>query len=624
MSHATTRGDSKMTSTNVRSVTAGLCAAVLALAGCGDNGTEPPPPGSDPPTAPTDVAATVIDGGDVEVTWKAPDDADTQTVTLTPDNSVVSEVSQDVGGTATSATVSDVGRATTFEVTVTATNDGGSTASDIVNVTTPEIAFNNLLADPGLPDAAFSIGSRTSPPDFAPTAMPPGYSPFDVSTLNGAAGLVMPGDGRTLEATSYAGAVAPGTSVGNAWYSDWTIWAADGSDSRSMGAATATLSGTIASDRTLSADTTYLLDGPVFVGEDCGIDGSASGCNAVTLTIEPGTTLMGLSTPGDPDVRGSFLTVTRGSQIIADAHHPDFGGSGVCEKPAESDVIVFTSDQPAGSRARGDWGGLVLNGQAPLNTGDEAQGEGDSGLYGGNDENDSSGVLRGVRVEFAGDDVTATDQLNGIAFQGVGAGTTVCYAQVAYNVDDGTEPFGGTVSQTHMVMTGIGDDSFDGTDGWQGFLQFGIAQQRADDADQGFEFSTEGDDPSATPPSSAVVANVTLVGAGVSLGTGEIAAEGGESDIGILFREGGNYRIFNTIAVGFGASGLDVEGAQTAQNADNRYFGESTAPEDILRLESSILWSNVSQGDGDDNFADASGDGYAQGENRAFFLSGGN
>jgi hypothetical protein len=172
-----------------------------------------------------------------------------------------------------------------------------------------------------------------------------------------------------------------------------------------------------------------------------------------------------------------------------------------------------------------------------------------------------------------------------------------------------------------MVMTGIGDDSFDATDGWQGFLQFGIAQQRGDDADNGFEFSTNGDNPGATPPSSAVVANIPLVGAGASMGSGEIAALGGGSDIGILLREGGNYRIFNTVAVGFGDAGFDVEGAVTAQNADNRLTG-SDDPGSTLRLESSILWSNVSSGGGDDNFTDASGDGYTLEENRTFFLQG--
>ncbi|MEJ2481712.1 MAG: hypothetical protein P8049_00920, partial [Gemmatimonadota bacterium] len=294
------------------------------------------------------------------------------------------------------------------------------------------------------------------------------------------------------------------------------------------------------------------------------------------------------------------------SQLIADAT----GANGV--KPAEEDMIVFTSDAPRGQRARGDWGGIVLNGRAPINSGDEASGEGDSGLYGGIDDNDSSGILRGVRVEFAGDDVTATDQLNGIAFQGTGAGTTVDYVQVHYNVDDGTEPFGGSTSQTHMVMTGIGDDSFDGTDGYRGFIQYAIAQQRADDADQGFELSNNGDDGTLTPISTAVIANATIVGAS----KGEIGGLGTESDIGLLQREGSGWRIYNTIITNFNDSGFCVEDAVSQSRANNAVAG-STTPGDILAFSNSILWANVNRDtDADVNFADACGGTY---NNEQFF-----
>lgn len=371
------------------------------------------------------------------------------------------------------------------------------------------------------------------------------------------------------------------------------------------------ISSNITSDTTFTADKKWVLDGPVFVGDDCGPSGDCTG--SVTLTVEPGATIYGKRIE-TANVRGSYLVVQRGSRIVADANP---GGQG-CTKPAAENVIVFTSDQPAGERARGDWGGLVINGQAPINTGEEAEGEGDSGLYGGTEPDDDSGILCGVRVEYAGDDVTATDQLNGIAFQGVGAGTTVDYVQVHYNVDDGTEPFGGTVTQTHMVMTGIGDDSFDGTDGYRGFMQFLVAQQRGDAADQGMELSNNGADPSASPHSTAVAANATLVGSGVDLGTGELAARGGASDAGVLLREGANWRVFNSVVTGFGASGMDVEGAQTAAYADNRLSGQSD-PSSTLRFEGNVLWSNAGQGGGDHNLADESGDGYTQSENLAFF-----
>jgi hypothetical protein len=385
------------------------------------------------------------------------------------------------------------------------------------------------------------------------------------------------------------------------------------------------LTGEILQDMTLTKGLKWVLRGPVFVGRDVGADGNAANGVSVTLTVEPGATVYG-DTIRPTGERGNYLVITRGSKIIADANRSLADKS---QRPIPDSVIVFTSGLPRGSRSRADWGGLVINGRAPTNSGLEASGEGDSGLYGGNVPDDDSGILRGVRVEFAGDQATTTDELNGIAFQGVGAGTTVDYVQVHYNADDATEPFGGNVSQTHMVGTGIGDDTFDGTDGYQGFMQFLIGQQRGDDGDNGFEISNNGDDPAADqPPSTAVIANATLIGAAVDLGSGEITGLGSNGDIGIDFREGSHYRVYNVIITGFGDSGFDVEGAQSAVNADCRLeIGCSAAqaadPTLTLSLQGSILWSNVSAGGGADNFADGSGDGYDQAANQTFFNTAG-
>jgi hypothetical protein len=288
--------------------------------------------------------------------------------------------------------------------------------------------------------------------------------------------------------------------------------------------------------------------------------------------------------------------------------------------PTAAEVIVFTSDKPRGQRAVEDWGGMVINGQAPTNAGDEAQGEGDSGFYGGTDVNDDSGILRGVRIEFAGDDVTPADQLNGLALQGVGAGTTISYLQIHYNKDDGIEPFGGTVSVDHLVVTGIGDDSVDGTDGYRGFMQFIIGQQRGADADQGFEISNNGDDGSATPKSSAVIANATMIGANDATVSGDIA--GDESDDAIQMREGTNYRVYNSIFQGFGNSGLCIRDAVSIVNAQNRLAGQ-TDPTTTLSVEGLIMWSNGGTAGGtDSNFADCGG-GSTEAFNKQFFETAG-
>lgn len=371
----------------------------------------------------------------------------------------------------------------------------------------------------------------------------------------------------------------------------------------------------IVADATWTSDRVWVLTQPVFVGVDCGADGMAAGCQPATLTIEPGTTILG-RTDLPQGVRGAYLVVNRGSRIVADANA---NRADKTARPNADDVIVFTSERDRGDRARGDWGGLVINGRAEINTGDEATGEGDSGLYGGTDNGDDSGILRGVRIEFAGDDVTPADQLNGIAFQGVGSGTIVDYVQIHYNVDDGTEPFGGSVTQTHMVATGVGDDSFDGTDGYRGFMQYLIAQQRGDRADQGFELSNDAGDEAATPRSMAVIANATMVGAGVELGTGEIFAEGGNSDIGLLHREGSYWKVYNSILTGFGETAFCVENPGTALNATARQGGSEDATA-TLAFEGSIVWADNGQtGGGDTNISACDAASFSTAQTLAFF-----
>jgi len=363
----------------------------------------------------------------------------------------------------------------------------------------------------------------------------------------------------------------------------------------------------ILTNTTWTSDKTYVLNQPVFVGRDCGPDGARDGCIEATLTIEPGTTIVG-KTDVPQGVRGAYLVVSRGSRLVADATGED-------RPPTAEEAIVFTSDKPRGQRAVEDWGGLIINGQAPTNSGDEAQGEGDSGFYGGTDEMDDSGILRGVRIEFAGDDVTPADQLNGLAIQGVGAGTTISYVQIHYNKDDGIEPFGGTVSVDHLVVTGIGDDSVDGTDGYRGFMQFIIGQQRGADADQGFEISNNGDDGSATPKSTAVLANATMIGANSGVVSGDIAGE--ESDDAIQMREGTNYRVYNSVFQGFGNTGFCIRDAVSLVNAQNRLDGE-TDPTATLSAEGLIMWGNGAEGGTDANFNDCGG-GSTVDLNKTFF-----
>jgi len=284
------------------------------------------------------------------------------------------------------------------------------------------------------------------------------------------------------------------------------------------------VSGTIDTDTRWTPNNTYVWQGAVFVEN-------------ATLTIEAGTRIIGET------ASNGTLVIARTAQIQA---------LGRQDAP-----IVMTSDQPLGSRDRADWGGLIINGNAPLNVpGGEGIGEGDTGRFGGDNPEDNSGILNFLRVEYAGTEFSPDNELNGIAFQGVGRGTQVEFVQVHFNKDDGIEFFGGTVDVKYAICTGIADDSFDWTDGWQGRGQFWIAQQHGDDADQGIEADNNAENNDLTPRSNPRLYNLTLVG-------DPDFDEGDESDKGILLREGTAATIRNSIVTGFKEEGLELDDAAT-------------------------------------------------------------
>ncbi|MGH9463123.1 MAG: T9SS C-terminal target domain-containing protein [Vicinamibacteria bacterium] len=295
----------------------------------------------------------------------------------------------------------------------------------------------------------------------------------------------------------------------------------------SQGKPVVVLSGEIDSNRTLSNSNDYVLSGTVFV------------VAPARLTIQPGTTIY-----GEGSTNGT-LVIARGAQIVA---------RGTADAP-----IVFTSDQGEGDRNRADWGGLIINGRAPINVpGGTAFGEGDTGAYGGSQANDNSGVLNYVRVEFAGTEFSPDNELNGIALQGVGRKTEIDHVQVHFNQDDCIEFFGGAADAKHVLCTGTRDDNLDWTEGWQGRLQFLVAQQKGDASDQGIEADNNAENNNLTPRSSPKIYNVTLIGA-PKQGTG--------SDIGMLLREGTAGTIRNFVVMGFKEVGLEVDHQATFQQA---------------------------------------------------------
>jgi len=282
---------------------------------------------------------------------------------------------------------------------------------------------------------------------------------------------------------------------------------------------------------TLTNETLWLLQDQLFVG-----DGGS-------VTIEPNTEIVG-GTLGDND---TFI-VSQGGKIYAEG--------------TEVNPIVMRGFLNAG---RGEWGGLVVNGFAPINGCPEgvttctAQGEGNSGTYGGNDPHDNSGVMRYLIVSNAGIAFNEEDELNGIALQAVGDQTVFEFIQVHLNEDDGIEFFGGTVNARYLVLTGIGDDSIDWTQGWQGNVQYAVVKQYTDDGDQGIEGDNNGDANDSEPRALPVIANATFVGSP-------------NADIGWLIREGTGVSIANSIVTGFGDFCVDIDQQSTFDNSANLTF----------------------------------------------------
>lgn len=305
----------------------------------------------------------------------------------------------------------------------------------------------------------------------------------------------------------------------------------------------------ITASRTLFAETTYTLKGFIHV------------TSGATLTIMPGTTIEGEST--DPLLVGSSLFILRGAKINA---------VGTAANP-----IVFTSSKAAGQRQPGDWGGLIIVGNAPVNrtgldvavegsgtaTGAPVSGQNYPVNYvtagGNNVANDDSGELRYVRVEFAGYAPTTNAELNSFTFAAVGSATRLSYLQAIAGLDDSFEFFGGGADADHLVSYEAGDDHFDISEGYKGRLQFLIAMQStqltprsgagANSSDpQGIENDgcsgtgcTNGFN--STPLNTPVVANFVLVG------TNTTASSGTAGGVGMMLRRGtGGYYVNGVVA----------------------------------------------------------------------------
>lgn len=300
---------------------------------------------------------------------------------------------------------------------------------------------------------------------------------------------------------------------------------------------TITLTGRINADTTLRKVNNYILKGLVYI------------VGNHTLNIEAGTTIKGSFSGSDV----AALIITRGSKINA------------IGTPTEP--IVFTSAAP--SPTSGDWGGIIICGKAGVNTSfngsaglyqveggvDNANGD---GLAGSGDavvpapvDNDNSGILSYVRIEYAGYAFQPDKEVNSLTMAAVGSGTTIDHIQVIYAKDDAYEWFGGSVNCKYLIAFKTQDDDFDTDNGYSGKVQFGLVIRDSLIADistsEAFESDNNSSGTVVTPKTSAVFCNITAIGPRASL-----------NNVGnTLFRAGAQIRrnssisIYNSIIMGW-------------------------------------------------------------------------
>ena len=357
--------------------------------------------------------------------------------------------------------------------------------------------------------------------------------------------------------TDYRGAFAPAPTV--MWTNNWTNW---DPQNTVYPAPTVIVTSNISVNTTWTSGNVYLLKGQIYVKA------------GATLTIQPGTIVM-----GDKASTGAGLFITKGSKIMA---------QGTALQP-----IIFTSNQAIGSRAIGDWGGVILLGKASNNQpGGIANIEGiapntDTEFGGGlsPEDNDNSGTMQYVRIEWGGYIYAPGKEINGLTFGSVGSGTTIDHIQVSFTNDDAFEWFGGTVNCRYLVSYRNLDDDFDTDFGFRGNIQFGLSVRDPNIADapavstsEGFESDNDASGSTATPQTAAIFSNITLIGPYRGNPTA-VVAPGYRR--GVRMRRNTGLKIYNSIFMDH-VRGVHIDGALCEGNAQGG----------ILKFKNNLLAGN--------------------------------
>ncbi len=307
------------------------------------------------------------------------------------------------------------------------------------------------------------------------------------------------------------------------------------------------LNGNITTDVVLKAADTVVLKGYVYVQ------------SGASITFEAGTIVR-----SDVTEKGALI-IERGAKIFA---------NGTASNP-----VVFTSGKAAGLRAPGDWGGIIILGKATTNRATEPTIEGGVGRpYGGTDDNDNSGSMTYVRIEYAGIAAQPGSEINGLTFGAVGRGTTIEHIQAVYSNDDAFEFFGGTVNCKYLIAFATADDDFDFDFGYRGKIQYAISFRDpafvdGGDAGNGIECDNDGSSSTATPYTKPVLSNFTLIGPN---GASNTAANHNYAN---RWRRNTRFEIHNSVLLGYAKAGFCVDGQGAA---DAFMAGESSFKNNLV------------------------------------------
>ncbi|MFY7840633.1 MAG: hypothetical protein ACOVP7_10180 [Lacibacter sp.] len=262
------------------------------------------------------------------------------------------------------------------------------------------------------------------------------------------------------------------------------------------------------------------------------------------------------------------LTIAAGSVIVSDTVNKGAliveQNSRLIAEGTSTDPIVFTSGKAPGQRKPGDWGGIVLLGNAPTNRTTTPIIEGGiNAVYGGSLAADNSGTLKYVRIEFAGIAADPNSEINGLTLGGVGNGTVIENVQVSYGNDDAYEFFGGTVNAKNLIAFATADDDFDFDFGYVGRIQFAVSLRDplfvdGGDAGNGIECDNDGTGTTAGPRTRPQLSNFTFVGPNGATGT--LA----NHNFTTRFRRSTQFSLTNSILIGYQKAGFQFESDSTA------------------------------------------------------------